>query len=337
MMANCRKLSFLFVLISALLASCTTVEGAGTRVYEEFAGKRKAIEGSEPYVEALTAYQTKTPLADPKVIGGYAIRYAEAPWQVALVEPNLNDNVAFCGGVLISRRWVLTAAHCVEAPMTRRKVQVFANDNDLSDRGTRAAVRNIFLHPEYTPKTNDRFGSRPPYNDLALLRLRSPIRGKARPIKLPQFDETNFQSIVDVNYISPENEDERLPLFISGWGRVSVKSSGTRKLRGATVPLVDLQKCNSLNAYGDPLNDDSVIQPTQICAGYKDGEVDTCRGDSGGPLALRTGTSSPVLAGITSWGKSCAEPLKYGVYTRVSSFVPWIEQCMRNSSLCGDP
>ena len=53
--------------------------------------------------------------------------------------------------------------------------------------------------------------------------------------------------------------------------------------------------------------------------------IDTCQGDSGGPLVVTTDTG-PVLAGVTSVGNECALPNFPGIYTRATSFLPWINQ-----------
>ena len=56
---------------------------------------------------------------------------------------------------------------------------------------------------------------------------------------------------------------------------------------------------------------------SMICAGV--GGKDSCQGDSGGPL-----TCSGELCGIVSWGYGCAEPGYPGVYTRVTSYIDFI-------------
>jgi len=67
----------------------------------------------------------------------------------------------------------------------------------------------------------------------------------------------------------------------------------------------------------------------QICAGYEQGMVDTCHGDSGGPLACQTGDGSYKLVGIVNWGGGyCGEPGKPGVYTRVQYYDKWIREMM---------
>lgn len=66
-----------------------------------------------------------------------------------------------------------------------------------------------------------------------------------------------------------------------------------------------------------------------ICAGYPEGGMDSCSGDSGGPLTCEreiNGINSPVLFGIVSWGPLvCGAPDKPGVYTLVTSVRWWIE------------
>jgi secreted trypsin-like serine protease len=67
---------------------------------------------------------------------------------------------------------------------------------------------------------------------------------------------------------------------------------------------------------------------SQMCANSKGAKVmDTCEGDSGGPLEIKLYGQKkliPFLVGVTSLGIGCAigNP---GVYTRVSSYIDWIE------------
>lgn len=52
------------------------------------------------------------------------------------------------------------------------------------------------------------------------------------------------------------------------------------------------------------------------------------QGDSGGPLVCQNGIHW-YLVGITSWGEGCGKKNKPGVYTKVSSVLPWIYSNMQ--------
>ena len=60
--------------------------------------------------------------------------------------------------------------------------------------------------------------------------------------------------------------------------------------------------------------------------------LDTCQGDSGGPL-MAFKNSQWVLAGITSNGIGCALPDYSSLYTRVSSYIGYIQSVLDNPNV----
>lgn len=66
-----------------------------------------------------------------------------------------------------------------------------------------------------------------------------------------------------------------------------------------------------------------------ICAGYPSGIIDTCGGDSGGPLSL-----NGTLYGIVSWGSGCDKPCSPAVFTNVYRFVIWIKEKLFENGDC---
>ena len=96
--------------------------------------------------------------------------------------------------------------------------------------------------------------------------------------------------------------DAGSPVDISGWGSTS-ESGEHRWTRSAaaTVNVVPDSTCSG--DYGTDFD-----STTMVCAGFQTGGVDTCSGDSGGPLQAPLGGGGYRLVGITGWGDGCAEP-----------------------------
>src|SRR5262245_50195189 len=139
---------------------------------------------STPYNSAAARVKSKQP--DKGVYHGETTPKGAFPFIVALIQSEATDDQEgnyqgqFCGGALISDRWVATASHCVTADDADKrpiqvpadKIDIYAGSNDFKD-GKRIKVKRVIRHPPYDPDAFD--------NDIALLELadsaRSPKTG----------------------------------------------------------------------------------------------------------------------------------------------------------------
>lgn len=172
-----------------------------------------------------------------------------------------------CGGSLVSKSFILTAAHCV----------AIHNHDPHSVRiqlGATFFVSNcirIHVHPLYLGKAGN-YGS-----DVALLELQSSVR---------RFDESIHP--VAVNYWKLE---DITALFDSSSAMMSmgyVPTKNESSLRIIAIPIVGYAEC----VAGQQKDFWKFITFTSFCAGRTDGSGGVCNGDSGSGLVVfcpRTG------------------------------------------------
>ncbi|KAG9470548.1 hypothetical protein GDO78_017351 [Eleutherodactylus coqui] len=218
------------------------------------------------------------------------------PWQVMVMYRNMYQ----CGGVILSPRWVLTAAHCLQSSdLSRYRLLAGIHDRLLNESSRQdRTVHSIVAHEMYNPINND--------YDIALIRLAEDLafNNFVHPVCLPKREEPLEPTSLCV---------------VTGWGSTGEDGQYSRRLQQLEVPILDNNICNSSYYPG-------VISERMFCAGFPDsGGKDSCQGDSGGPLVCPSSNKSYILYGIVSWGVGCARSKKPGVYTRVRSFLSWIE------------
>lgn len=289
-----------------------------------------------------------------RIIGGRAAEEGDWPWQVSLHTADRMDGTEdgmfvsqFCGGSLIARQWVLTAAHCVTDDDGRvgppGDFLVRSGAVDLI-RGDFRAVAQVIVYEDYNPYTLE--------HDIALLRLAEPIENSSGP----------------VGAISLQTEPGPIPngpAVVIGWGLLDGKESFPMTLQETDIDIVTNDTCNAgMNAqtsrelgdfllekgryYGIQMealeeafaiitaNIEAPVTGNMMCAGVPSGERTSCNGDSGGPLMVRDASGEWIQVGIVSWGRqplnadrACAHENLYSVYTRVGNYFDWIASHVR--------
>lgn len=228
-----------------------------------------------------------------QIIGGEIADYQ--PFIVGLTSEF--GSSTFCGGSLLRKNVVVTAAHCVSGQQSKLYVIAGVVKNQ-PENAVRIPVDAISVHPGYGDLDD---------NDIALLFL-------------ADYDESQLPNRVEPISLAPLSDNAKTYRTF-GWGNTtSYGNVFEDDLRQVDVEDIAIDVCKSLSNYES-------VGANQICAGdLNKGGTDSCQGDSGGPLVSYDAQKKPWLAGVVSWGIGCAQKKNPGVYTRVAKYVDWVER-----------
>ncbi|CAI9157895.1 unnamed protein product [Rangifer tarandus platyrhynchus] len=225
-----------------------------------------------------------------KIIGGHEAKPHSRPY-MAYLQIHTAENNLICGGFLVRGDFVLTAAHCLGSSID---ITLGAHNIKKQERTQQViAVKRAIPHPRYNDKTRT--------NDIMLLQLERKAKqtSAVKPLSLPR-----AKARVKPGQVCS----------LAGWGQVALGDPATT-LQEAELTVQEDRVCETL--YPSHYS-----RASQICVGDPRKAKTGFKGDSGGPLVCNN-----VAQGIVSYGDRMGTPP--AVFTRISSFLPWIRRTMR--------
>ncbi|KAL0881774.1 hypothetical protein ABMA27_001557 [Loxostege sticticalis] len=193
-----------------------------------------------------------------------------------------------CGGAVVSRYHIVTAAHCVLGAEPQYIKAVVGTAN-LDDGGIQHDVCSINIHKEYN------FTER--INDIALIKVKQPF-------------DLKYTDVLTLYETELVEGDE---VILSGFGARKPNGESSRIMHKLTLPVFSQETCRFAMRYTRNVTERMFCTFTRIGEG-------TCHGDSGGPLV-----KNYQLVGLVSWGIPCAVGFP-DVHTRITPYVTWINE-----------
>merc|ERR1711990_108532 len=308
----------LFLLISTALAAPqgNNSDSSGYLDYSGIIYERSAISDSLVEDRAINTCGCAPVSSTDRIVGGKEVNpKGKLPYQVMFFPCAPSGQCGLCGGTIVNKKFIITAAHCWDSRMTNLRVVVGEHNvfcDGVNEGGKVINVKKATMHPDYNKKTTD--------NDIAVLELSEELTftDKVKPACLPSSASKDYSGTAST---------------ISGWG--GTIGYGPRDPRPKQPQQCGLKETMVKVLAGSDSKCSGVLGTSsstiKLCAWSKD--TDTCQGDSGGPLTVPE-NGKYTLVGVVSYGWGCASSTP-GIYARVQGFLPWIKNLISSGECSG--
>ncbi|XP_070140482.1 granzyme M-like [Drosophila kikkawai] len=232
-----------------------------------------------------------------RIVNGENAEPEAAAWMAGI---HSNETGFVCGGTVIHRRFVLTAAHCL-IDRQEENLIVKLGAYDIRRPTLVYSVSNKIIHNEFELIQK--------IHNIGLLQLSRDI----------EFSRHVYPICIIRNLEAKRKVESANTFDTYGWGRTN-KRQLSNILQKVTVDRYDRSNCESVFFS---------LHSSHICAGAS--VRGPCNGDSGGPLTKKViinGLQRKTQFGILSGGTS-SNCYGNGIYTDVTSYVDWIVRKVR--------
>lgn len=249
------------------------------------------------------------PLSDSKIINGVASAPHKWPWLVSIRKKNSHT----CGGSLISKQFVLTAAHCLNGASTDSlKIVVGLDAIDDYNSTQIYGVEKYFVNNLFN---FDKFYDG---NDIAVIKLLKPVElsDSVQLICMPSYNQIDSVKGAWAT--------------IAGWGRTD---SGFDAVFPDKLQETSLRVSNNDQICKSENYDLNIL----YCLYNAEGHSQVCSGDSGGPFFIQR-NKIWYIYGIASFAivdtnedlfRCRTESPSY--FTKVPYFIDWIADKVYNN------
>ncbi|CAG0888062.1 unnamed protein product [Cyprideis torosa] len=230
-----------------------------------------------------------------RISGGMEANPGDWPWAAALFQKPQHRNTPptfICGGVVLGKRHVLTAAHCIivsENYLIVRLGEYNLTDGNETSVAIDFDVERTVVHERYNPRSI--------HHDIAIVVLK----------KRAKFTCDIWNICFPVTINPPEVFGTKATII--GWGATEEKSTSDVLNEVSVTVYSELECASTMRYFKAPYTSKSMV-----CARVKGGHGDSCLGDSGGPLMVEHQGAWFVI-GIVSAGEDqlklpipCPEP-----------------------------